>query len=69
MNKNVKLAYTLDQAAAAINVSRPTMTELAQRKDFPSMKVGRKWLIPVHAFELWLEKQAGKLPEQNSYAN
>lgn len=68
MFKTDKLAYTLNQAAAAINVSRPTMTQLAQRKDFPAIKVGRKWLIPVHGFELWLEQQAGVLQEQNSLA-
>ena len=65
MDKTDKLAYTLNQAASAINVSRPTMTQLVKRKGFPAMKVGRKWLIPVNTFELWLEKEACALPEQD----
>ena len=69
MDKTDKLAYTLSQAASAINVSRPTMTQLVRQKDFPAIRVGRKWLIPVHPFERWLEMQAGALPEQDILAS
>ena len=69
MDKRDTLAYTLNQAAAAINVSRPTMTQLAQREDFPAMKVGRKWLIPIRPFEIWLEKQSGTFSEQDICAS
>lgn len=69
MNDNFKLTYTLDQAADAINVSRPIMSELIHRKNFPAIKVGRKWLIPIRSLELWLEKQACLPTETDNYAS
>lgn len=69
MNKPDVLAYTLDQAASAINVSRLTMLRIVRREDFPAMKVGKKWLIPVRPFELWLEKQANAPQNMESFTD
>jgi hypothetical protein len=30
---------------------------LFKRKDFPGMKIGRKWFIPTYKFLEWLDKQ------------
>ena len=58
MNELPKLSYTLTQAAEAINVSRPTMSNLVKRDDFPAFRSGTRWIIPAEAFKNWLNSQA-----------
>lgn len=54
-----KLTYTLNDAAIAMNVSRPTMLAMVRRENFPAFRVGRRWIIPIDAFRQWLNEQAG----------
>jgi len=42
-----------------LGVGRVQAYELANREDFPKIRVGRRILIPVAGLEAWLEKQAG----------
>jgi hypothetical protein len=42
------------------NLNTAAVYELFKRKDFPGMKIGRKWFVPTHLFLQWLDKQAGK---------
>ena len=58
MNDNIRLAYNLNEAAEALNVSRPMMTHLVHQAGFPSFRVGRRWIIPVDGLKRWLEEQA-----------
>ncbi len=53
-----KLAFTLEQAAESIEVSVPTMRTLIQQPGFPAFRVGRRWVIPVNAFQEWMHEQA-----------
>ena len=55
---NTKLTLTAKEAAETANVSLPTIYEWLNSEGFPALRVGRKWLIPVKAFEEWLLKQA-----------
>lgn len=55
-----KLAYSGREAAAALGVSLPTFYELASRDDFPSLRVGRRILVPVDELRAWLAKESGK---------
>ena len=58
MTELPKLTYTLESAAAALNVSKPTMLKLVNRADFPSFRAGRRWIIPAEGLKAWLEAQA-----------
>lgn len=49
---------SVNDAAEAIGVSRPTMYQLIERTDFPKIRVGRRIIIPRRSFEEWLEKEA-----------
>jgi hypothetical protein len=40
------------------NLSINAVYELFHRKDFPSIKIGRKWYVPTHLFLQWLDHQA-----------
>lgn len=53
-----RYALTFEEAAASIGVSMPTMRKIANQKDFPAFRTGKRWLIPCRAFADWLDKQA-----------
>lgn len=53
-----RFALTLEEAAAAMGVSLPTMRDIARRQDFPAIRKGRRWIIPRRAFADWLDQQA-----------
>lgn len=61
-----RVAFTLTEAAEAAGVSRPVMTEWANRADFPAIKAGRKWVIPCDLFKQWLEDHAKQRHELNA---
>ncbi|HHY80762.1 MAG TPA: helix-turn-helix domain-containing protein [Thermoanaerobacter sp.] len=51
-------AYTIDEAAKVLGVSKSYMYELAKHKDFPSLKVhGKKIIIPKKGLEEWMQKK------------
>ena len=53
-----KKTLTVQEMAAAIQVSMPVAYQIVHREDFPKFRAGRKIVIPVHSFEAWLETQA-----------
>ena len=55
-----KLAYNLAEAARAVGVSNPTMTEWVHIPGFPAFRAGKRWVIPIAALERWLDEQAAK---------
>ena len=57
MNEENRIAYNLNEAAEVLNISRPTMTNLVHRADFPAFRVGRRWIIPADGLKRWLEEQ------------
>ncbi len=58
MTELPKLTYTLEGAAKALSVSKPTMLKLVNRADFPAFRAGRRWIIPAEGLRCWLEEQA-----------
>ncbi len=55
---NERLTLTPEEAAKQLGVSMPTMYALCNRKGFPTVRIGRKILIPFASLEKWLEVQA-----------
>ena len=53
------LAYRPTQAAEVANVSRPVIYQWMRIPGFPAAKIGGCTVIPVRAFEQWLNQQAG----------
>lgn len=49
------LTYRVDEAAALLGVSKNACYEAAQRGELPSIRVGRRILIPRHALAKMLE--------------
>lgn len=55
-----KLTFTVDEMGDLMGISRPKAYELANRKDFPSIHIGRRILISRVALEAWLQEQTQK---------
>ena len=53
-----RYALTIEEAAKSLGVSMPTMRKIASLQDFPAFRVGKRGIIPCHAFAEWLDKQA-----------
>ena len=47
-----------------LGISKPTAYELTRREDFPSLKIGRRIVIPVEAFQKWLIDASNQRPKQ-----
>ncbi len=55
-----RLVYSRDEARRLANLGHNAFDEAVRRGDFPSVRVGRRVLIPRAAFERILSGEAGK---------
>lgn len=53
-----RLAYTVEEAAEALGVSRSIMYTLVHREDFPAIKIGKRRMISTTLLAEWVETQA-----------
>lgn len=53
-----KVAYSVKEASVALGVNINTMYELVRQSEFPSFKIGNKFLVSVRGLEDWVSKQA-----------
>lgn len=49
---------TVQEAADALGISRNTAYELVHQGQIPSVRLGRRLLVPKQALHAWLEGQA-----------
>lgn len=50
-----RLTMTVDEAAAALGISRNLAYELVERGELPSVRLGRRLVVPKRALERLLE--------------
>ena len=50
-----KVAYNIAEVAGLLGISETSAREGARRGEIPSKKVGHRILVPVVAFNKWLE--------------
>jgi excisionase family DNA binding protein len=53
------VTYTIQEAAELLGVGRNSAYEAAKRGDIPSIKIGRRLLVPRVAFDKMLETGSG----------
>ena len=58
--------YRPEDLCPLLGIGRSTAYELVNRRDFPTIRVGRKILIPRDAFEKWLEAQTAEAFSQEA---
>lgn len=51
------LAYSMDEAANVLGVSKPTLYKYINREDFPSFKLGGRTLVSADGLREWVRKQ------------
>lgn len=49
------LSLTVDDVAGILGISKNNVYALCHSNDFPSVQVGRRWVIPKLAFVKWME--------------
>lgn len=54
---DLPLMLSVPDVAQVLGISRAGAYELAHSREFPSMKVGSRIIIPKDKFLLWIEKQ------------
>lgn len=57
MNNNLPELITASDVKVYLKCSNSTLYALLSRKDFPSFRVGKKYLINKEAFLTWMEKE------------
>ena len=49
------LTYTVDEVAVLLGIGRNNAYERVRSGDIPSIRMGRRYLIPRERFEAWLK--------------
>jgi len=49
--KPIRLTITVPEAAERLGISRNLAYEAARRGDIPTIRIGKRFLVPVAAFE------------------
>ena len=57
---DLPLMLSVPDVAKVMGISRAGAYELAHSREFPSMKIGSRIIIPKKKFLLWIEKQCGE---------
>lgn len=57
---DLPLMLSVPDVAKVLGISRAGAYELAHSREFPSMKIGSRIIIPKEKFLLWIEKQCGE---------
>lgn len=55
--------YEVPEIASLLKINLVKAYELARRKDFPAIRIGRRIVIPKAAFERWLDTQSCETSE------
>lgn len=59
--KKARAVYVAKDIRDLTGLSLPTVYDLMNRADFPSIMVGqRRKIVPIEAFHRWLDEQATK---------
>lgn len=55
----VPLVYTVQEVMAVLRLSRNSVHTLLKTGELPSLRFGRKWLVPRSAVRDYLRRQTG----------
>ena len=56
--ESTKLALNVDELAAKLDIGINQAYALARSQGFPSVRIGKRLLVPVRDLESWLSEQA-----------
>lgn len=61
-----ELTLSVKELSNALNIGRNTAYELCRRKDFPSIKVGKRYVVSIDGLRRWIEAHEGKIVDVGS---
>lgn len=53
-----KLTYSAPEVAQLLGISRSAAYNLMHREDFPSFRIGKRWLVQDSSLHEWLQNQS-----------
>lgn len=56
----LQLFLNADLVAQVLGISISSAYELMHEKDFPSMRIGNRLIIPKEKFKIWVDEKIGK---------
>lgn len=59
-----KLVLTVDEAGKMLGVSRQTAYQLIHTKGFPTLRIGRRMLVPKEQLKAWIAAQTKEAQAQ-----
>ena len=58
--EQLPLTLKADQVAAVLGISRANAYTLLRREDFPTLRIGKRMLVPRDSFIQWIEENTQK---------
>lgn len=58
-NEKNKGCLSVEEVANYLGCGRSTAYELVRKQDFPTIRLGRRIIVPLTALQEWLQKQTG----------
>lgn len=55
VTKAERATYTVEEVAQLLGLSRNNAYRAVRDGEIPAKKVGRRWVVPVKAFDAWLD--------------
>lgn len=62
---SLRVVLSLDEVADRLGLHRTTVAGAIRRGELPGLRVGRRWLVPVDAFDRLLEAEAPSRVEES----
>lgn len=53
-----KLTYSVEELAGVLGISTVTAYELTRQIGFPTIRVGRRIIVPISGLNRWLEEKS-----------
>ena len=58
--KDTPFYISVDEMAKMLSIARVTAYQLTKTSGFPCFYIGKRIIIPLHAFNKWAEEQANR---------
>lgn len=58
LNQVEKMVFNMAEFAAVMGIGRSKAWEMTKQPGFPTVRLGRRVVIPIEALKAWLDKQA-----------
>lgn len=63
MQRVTRATYTIREAADRLGIGRNCAYDAAKRGDFPTIRIGKRIVVPIERFERWLLGQKEKVSD------